>query len=242
MTEYGERFSVSRMIGAPPGYVGYEEGGELTEKVRRNPYSVVLFDEIEKAHPDVFNVLLQLFDEGVLTDGLGRKVDFKNTIIIMTSNVGTREIQDHTSFGFTDTKTDFDYSSMKDQILDQVKSIFNPEFLNRIDDTIVFHPLSRQDALEIVDFLLVDLRENLFTLNIELFLTKRAKMLLLGRGFSPKYGARNLRREIQSSLEKPISELLLENVFVSGNKIKVDTSDGQFTFNSVRKKTMSSNS
>ena len=242
MTEYGERFSVSRMIGAPPGYVGYEEGGELTEKVRRNPYSVVLFDEIEKAHPDVFNVLLQLFDEGVLTDGLGRKVDFKNTIIIMTSNVGTREIQDHTSFGFTDTKTDFDYSSMKDQILDQVKSIFNPEFLNRIDDTIVFHPLSRQDALEIIDFLLVDLRENLFTLNIELFLTKRAKALLLGRGFSPKYGARNLRREIQSSLEKPISELLLENVFVSGNKIKVDTSDGQFTFNSVRKKTMSSNS
>ena len=242
MTEYGERFSVSRMIGAPPGYVGYEEGGELTEKVRRNPYSVVLFDEIEKAHPDVFNVLLQLFDEGVLTDGLGRKVDFKNTIIIMTSNAGTREIQDHTSFGFTDTETDFDYSSMKDQILDQVKSIFNPEFLNRIDDTIVFHPLARQDALEIVDLLLVDLRENLFTLNIELFLTKRAKTLLLGRGFSPKYGARNLRREIQSSLEKPISELLLENVFVSGNKIKVDTSDGQFTFNSVRKKRMSSKS
>ena len=242
MTEYGERFSVSRMIGAPPGYVGYEEGGELTEKVRRNPYSVVLFDEIEKAHPDVFNVLLQLFDEGVLTDGLGRKVDFKNTIIIMTSNVGTREIQDHTSFGFTDTETDFDYSSMKDQILDQVKLIFNPEFLNRIDDTIVFHPLSRQDALEIVDLLLVDLMENLFTLNIELFLTKRAKTLLLGRGFSPKYGARNLRREIQSSLEKPISELLLENVFVSGNKIKVDTSDGQFTFNPARKKRISSKS
>jgi ATP-dependent Clp protease ATP-binding subunit ClpC len=187
-------------------------------------------------------VLLQLFDEGVLTDGLGRKVDFKNTIIIMTSNAGTREIQDHTSFGFTDIETDFDYSSMKDQILDQVKLIFNPEFLNRIDDTIVFHPLSRQVALEIVDLLLVDLRENLFTLNIELFLTKRAKMLLLGKGFSPKYGARNLRREIQSSLEKPISELLLENVFVSGNKVKVDTSDGQFTFNSVRKKRMSSKS
>ena len=240
MTEYGERFSVSRMIGAPPGYVGYEEGGELTEKVRRNPYSVVLFDEIEKAHPDVFNVLLQLFDEGVLTDSLGRKVDFKNTIIIMTSNVGTREIQEHTSFGFMDTETDFDYSTMKTQILDQVKSIFNPEFLNRIDDTIVFHPLARQEALEIVDLLLVDLRENLFTLNIGLFLTKRAKTLLLSRGFSPKYGARNLRREIQSSLEKPISELLLENVFISGNKIKVDTANGQFTFNPVQKKKISS--
>ena len=242
MTEYGERFSVSRMIGAPPGYVGYEEGGELTERVRRNPYSVVLFDEIEKAHPDVFNLLLQLFDEGVLTDGLGRKIDFKNTIIIMTSNVGTKEIQNRNSFGFSDTNSDFDYSSMKEYILDQIKSVFNPEFINRIDDTIVFHPLSRNDALEIIDLLLVDLRNNLLTLNMELLLTKRAKTLLIKNGFSPKYGARNICREIQSSLEKPISELLLENVFVSGDKIKVDTSEGKFTFNSVQRKKMSSSS
>ena len=241
MTEYGERFSVSRMIGAPPGYVGYEEGGELTERVRRNPYSVVLFDEIEKAHPDVFNLLLQLFDEGVLTDGLGRKIDFKNTIIIMTSNVGTKEIQNRNSFGFSDTNSDFDYSSMKEYILDQIKFVFSPEFINRIDDTIVFHPLSRKDALEIIDLLLVDLRNNLLTLNMELLLTKRAKTLLIKNGFSPKYGARNICREIQTSLEKPISELLLENVFVSGDKIKVDTSEGKFTFNFVQRKKMSSN-
>jgi len=242
MTEYGERFSVSRIIGAPPGYVGYEEGGELTERVRRNPYSVVLFDEIEKAHPDVFNLLLQLFDEGVLTDGLGRKIDFKNTIIIMTSNVGTKEIQKQNSFGFSDTDSGFDYNSMKKYILDQIKFVFNPEFINRIDDTIVFHPLSKNDALEIIDLLLVDLKNNLLTLSMELFLTKRAKALLIKNGFSPKYGARNIRREIQTSLEKPISELLLENVFVSGDKIKVDTSDGKFTFNSVQSKKMSPNS
>ncbi len=159
----------------------------------------------------------------------------------MTSNVGTKEIQNRNSFGFSDTNSDFDYSSMKEYILDQIKFVFSPEFINRIDDTIVFHPLSRKDALEIIDLLLVDLRNNLLTLNMELLLTKRAKTLLIKNGFSPKYGARNICREIQTSLEKPISELLLENVFVSGDKIKVDTSEGKFTFNFVQRKKMSSN-
>ncbi len=235
MSEYGERFSVSRLIGAPPGYIGYEEGGELTEKVRRNPYSVVLFDEIEKAHPDIYNVLLQMFDEGVLTDGLGRKVDFKNTIIIMTSNVGTKAIQSSSSFGFVESSDQFDLKEMTDKILGQVKETFSPEFLNRLDDTIVFHPLSKTDVLNIIDLQLRDLKNNLSNLGIKLSLTKRAKTLLLERGFNPEYGARYLRREIQTSLEDPISELLLENIFSSGAVIKVDALKGEFKFNSVKK-------
>ena len=159
----------------------------------------------------------------------------------MTSNVGTKEIQNRNSFGFLDTDSGFDYNSMKKHILDQIKFVFNPEFINRIDDTIVFHPLSKNDALEIIDLLLVDLKNNLLTLSIKLLLTRRAKTLLIKNGFSPKYGARNICREIQTSLEKPISEFLLENVFVSGDKIKVDTSEGKFTFSSVQRKKMSSN-
>lgn len=223
MSEYGERFSVSRLIGAPPGYVGYEEGGELTEKVRRNPYSVILFDEIEKAHPDVYNVLLQLFDEGVLTDGLGRKVDFKNTIIIMTSNAGTKDLQKNTSFGFIDSDPDQNYKTMRDNILDEVKDIFNPEFLNRLDENIVFHTLSKENVLDIIDLQLEDLRSNLENLGMSLSVTKRARTLLMEQGYSPEYGARNLRREIQTSLEDPISELLLEESYHEGDQIRVDT-------------------
>ena len=222
MSEYGERFSVSRMIGAPPGYVGYEEGGELTEKVRRNPYSVILFDEIEKAHPDIFNVLLQLFDEGVLTDGLGRKVDFRNTIIILTSNIGTKEIQGGSLFGFSENSDDKNYDSIKNKILEKVSSVFNPEFLNRLDETIVYHPLTKDNVMKITDLQLVDIRENLLKINLTLTVTKKAKILITDKGFNTVYGVRFLRREIQSLVEDPLSELLLGNVFSKATGVRID--------------------
>lgn len=236
MSEYGERFSVSRLIGAPPGYVGYEEGGELTEKVRRNPYSVILFDEIEKAHPDVFNVLLQLFDEGVLTDGLGRKVDFRNTIIILTSNIGTKEIQGGGGFGFAEDSEVANYNTMKDRILEKVKGTFNPEFLNRLDETIVYHALTKDHVLNIVDLQLMDLHENLDKIGYTLTVTKRAKNLIVEKGFNPEYGVRFLRREIQNSLEDPLSELLLSKAFAKAKGIKVDVKQKAFNFLSVKGK------
>ncbi|MFQ6611802.1 MAG: ATP-dependent Clp protease ATP-binding subunit [Fidelibacterota bacterium] len=234
MSEYRERFSVSRLIGAPPGYVGYEEGGELTEKVRRNPYSVVLLDEIEKAHPDVFNILLQLFDEGVLTDGLGRKVDFKNTIVIMTSNIGTRNIQGST-IGFGEKSTKADFNAMKKRILDKVRDTFNPEFLNRIDETIVFHPLSRGNVLQIIDLQLRELKDNLNKMGLTLKISKKAKALLVDKGFNTEYGVRYLRREIQTSLEDPISEQLLENVFSGYSTINVKVKKGAFVIEPGKK-------
>ena len=236
MSEYGERFSVSRLIGAPPGYVGYEEGGELTEKVRRNPYSVILFDEIEKAHPDVFNVLLQLFDEGVLTDGLGRKVDFRNTIIILTSNIGTKEIQGGGGFGFAEDSEAANYNTMKDRILERVKGTFNPEFLNRLDETIVYHALTKDHVLNIVDLQLMDLHENLDKIGYTLTVTKRAKNLIVEKGFNPEYGVRFLRREIQNSLEDPLSELLLGKAFAKAKGIKVDVKQKAFKFLPVQGK------
>ncbi len=235
MSEYGERFSVSRLIGAPPGYVGYDEGGELTERVRRNPYSVVLFDEIEKAHPDVFNVLLQLFDEGVLTDGLGRKVDFKNTIIILTSNLGTKEIQGGGAFGFGEDSDDSTYEAMKQKILDKVKGTFNPEFLNRLDDTIVFHPLKPEDVLKIIDLQLADLKENLKNMGMSFTISKRAKTALVKKGFNAEYGVRFLRREIQNSLEDPLSELLLNDYFSGKQGIKIDYKKGEIVFSGIIK-------
>ena len=222
MSEFSERFSISRLIGAPPGYVGYEEGGELTEKVRRNPYSVVLFDEMEKAHPDVYNLLLQLFDEGVLTDNLSRKVDFKNTIIILTSNVGTKEIVKGSTLGFVDQSSDQSYEAMRDKLLDRIKTTFSPEFLNRIDETIVFHSLSEEHVLDIINLQLEDLRTNLQRKGIKIRLTKSALKLLVKKGFNPEYGARHLRREIQNSLEDPISEMLLEEKYVERDTIKVN--------------------
>ncbi len=230
MSEYGERFSVSRMIGAPPGYVGYEEGGELTERVRRNPYCVILFDEIEKAHPDVYNVLLQLFDEGVLTDGLGRKVDFKNTIIIMTSNAGSKNIRSGSSIGFIESSNKAEFEDLKAALLDELSDHFNPEFLNRIDDTIVFHPLLKDDALRIIDLQLSDVRDNLHKLGMTVMLTKRARTKLLERGFNSDFGARYLRREIQTSIEDPLSELLLKKKFGAGDKVKIDFVGGEFIF------------
>ena len=230
MSEFSERFSISRLIGAPPGYVGYEEGGELTEKVRRNPYSVVLFDEMEKAHPDVYNLLLQLFDEGVLTDNLSRKVDFKNTIIILTSNVGTKEIVKGSTLGFVDQSSDQSYEAMREKLLHRVKTTFSPEFLNRIDETIVFHSLSEEHVLDIINLQLEDLRANLQRKGIKIRLTKSALKLLVKKGFNPEYGARHLRREIQNSLEDPISEMLLEEKYVERDTIKVNAKKDVFLY------------
>ena len=237
MSEYGERFSVSRLIGAPPGYVGYEEGGELTEKIRRNPYSLILFDEIEKAHPDVFNILLQLFDEGVLTDGLSRKVDFRNTIIILTSNIGTKEIRGGGSFGFTEDSDEATYDAMKDRILEKMKGTFNPEFLNRLDETIVYHPLTKNNVMNIIDLQLMDLHENLDKLGFTLSVTKKAKSLILEKGFNLEYGVRFLRREIQNLLEDPLSELLLSKALSNAKGIKVDVMQKEFIFLPVTIKT-----
>ena len=230
MSEYGERFAMSRLIGAPPGYVGYEEGGELTEKVRRNPYSVVLFDEIEKAHPDVFNLLLQLFDEGVITDSYGRKIDFQNTIIILTSNIGTKEIQNTSSFGFDDLSENNDNSKIKNKILGKVKDTFNPEFINRLDETILFNTLNKEDVVKIIDLQLADLHNNLTKIGLSVSIPKKAKLFLAKEGFSSEYGARHLRRTIQSAIEDPLSELLLSKTFDKCSRIKIDVKSGKFEF------------
>jgi ATP-dependent Clp protease ATP-binding subunit ClpC len=229
MSEFTERFSISRLIGAPPGYVGYEEGGELTEKVRRNPYSVVLLDEIEKAHHDLFNVLLQVFDEGVLTDGLGRKVDFRNSIVIMTSNMGTRDLK-KSGFGFGSDKEEENYQKMKETVLDKVMGLFSPELMNRIDESIVFHSLSEQNVYDIIDLQLSDLIQNLAKLGLGLKLSKSAKKILSKNGYDPKYGVRLLRREIQKSLEDPISEMLLKQIFTEGTTITVKTQKKKLHF------------
>ena len=230
MSEYGERFAMSRLIGAPPGYVGYEEGGELTEKVRRNPYSVVLFDEIEKAHPDVFNLLLQLFDEGLITDSYGRKIDFQNTIIILTSNIGTKEIQNTSSFGFDDLSENIDNSKIKNKILEKVKDTFNPEFINRLDETILFNTLNKEDVVKIIDLQLADLHNNLTKIGLSVSIPKKAKLFLAKEGFSSEYGARHLRRTIQSAIEDPLSELLLSKTFDKCSRIKIDVKSGKFEF------------
>jgi len=229
MSEYTERFSLSRLIGAPPGYIGYDEGGELTEKVRRNPYSVVLFDEIEKGHSDLYNILLQVFDEGVLTDGLGRKVDFRNSIVIMTSNMGARDLKNN-GFGFGSSKHDLEYQKMKEKILGHVKNIFSPELVNRIDDSIVFHQLSESNVYDIIDLQMTDLIDNLSKLGLEFRINKSAKKYIASKGYDPKYGVRLLRREIQKNLEDPISELLLKNAFQKGTLISVKMVKGKISF------------
>ncbi|MED5316220.1 MAG: ATP-dependent Clp protease ATP-binding subunit [Candidatus Neomarinimicrobiota bacterium] len=230
MSEFTERFSMSRLIGAPPGYVGYEEGGELTEKVRRNPYSVVLLDEIEKGHPDLFNVLLQVFDEGVLTDGLGRKVDFRNSIIIMTSNMGTRDLR-NSGFGFGSDGNNENYNKMKERIMERVQSLFSPELMNRIDESIVFQCLTESNVYQIIDLQVSDLIQNLSKLGLNFQLNKSAKKCLVHRGFDPRYGVRLLRREIQRSLEDPISEMLLKKVFTHGTTISVKALKNELIFN-----------
>ena len=216
MSEFTERFSLSRLIGAPPGYVGYDQGGELTERVRRNPYSVVLFDEIEKGHPDLFNILLQVFDEGNLTDGFGRKIDFKNTIIIMTSNIGTKNI-DSDSFGFSDEDQKTNHDKMAKNIINHVRDMLSPELINRIDDQIVFNALEESDVNQIIDLQLSDLINNLKMLGYHIRINKTARKFILLKGYNKKYGARFLRRTIQETLENPISEILLKEKIPKGS-------------------------
>ncbi len=219
MSEYMEKFSLSRLVGAPPGYVGYEEGGQLTEKVRRRPYSVVLFDEIEKAHPDIFSILLQVLDDGILTDSFGRRVDFRNTIIIMTSNIGTKEIKNIGSFGFGGESMADKYSSLKSTVEDAMRKLFNPEFLNRIDETIVFRNLEREDILQIIDIEIQELLKNIRENKMELDLDQSAKEFLVDKGFDQKFGARPLRRAIQKYVEDPLAEEILRGSFKDGTKI-----------------------
>ncbi len=228
MSEYMEKFSVSRLVGAPPGYVGYEEGGQLTEKVRRKPYSVVLLDEIEKAHPDVFNILLQVLDDGILTDGLGRRVDFRNTIIIMTSNIGARDIKNlGKGIGFSTGETTFDYAKMKSTVEDALKRVFNPEFLNRIDDVIVFHPLEKSHIFEIIGIMQRDLFKRVEDLGIEVELTDAAKEFLVEKGYDPQFGARPLRRALQKYIEDPMAEAILTADLQAGARITVDHKKGE---------------
>ena len=231
MSEYLEKHTVSRLIGSPPGYVGYEEGGQLTEAVRRKPFSVVLFDEIEKAHPDVFNTLLQILEDGHLTDAQGHKVDFKNTVIIMTSNLGTRDIQKGPGIGFAARGDEqVTYDKMKDRVTEELKKSFRPEFLNRIDEVIVFHSLSREDVKAIVDLLMKRVREQLKAKDVDIELTDAAKELLAEKGFDPALGARPLRRTIQRLVEDPLSEKLLWKEFRAGQTIFVDVRDGEIVF------------
>ena len=225
MSEYMEKHSVSKMIGSPPGYVGYEEGGQLSEKVRRNPYSVILFDEIEKAHPDVFNILLQILDDGMVTDSTGRKIDFKNTIIIMTSNAGAENIVAPKNLGFnTSTDPDQSYKNMKTKVMDEVKRIFKPEFLNRIDEMIVFHMLGKQDMYKIVQILMKSINKRLKDqMDITLELTDAAVEFVVEKGFDEKYGARPLKRAIQTNIEDELAEEILEGRIKPGNMVVVDT-------------------
>ncbi|MDT3738704.1 MAG: ATP-dependent Clp protease ATP-binding subunit [Candidatus Kapabacteria bacterium] len=234
MSEYMEKFSVSRLVGAPPGYVGYEEGGQLTEKVRRKPYSIILLDEIEKAHPDVFNILLQVFDDGLLTDGLGRRVDFKNTIIIMTSNVGTRDVKAGGRIGFSSERGKEDYDHVKSTIEESVKRLFNPEFINRIDDFIIFHQLMKEHIYGIIDIQMIELMKRIKNTKMTFELTQGAKDLIAEKGFDIKFGARPLRRAIQRYVEDELAELILKEKLGVGAKIFGDLDeDGKklkFTF------------
>ena len=230
MSEYMEKHNVARLVGAPPGYVGYEEGGQLTEAVRRKPYSVVLFDEIEKAHPDVFNIMLQIFDDGRLTDSKGRTVDFKNTLIIMTSNIGSDIILEDTLNNLGSQK---DFDATKEKVLTVLRSRFKPEFLNRIDETIFFKALTLQDLSQIVDIQMDYLRKLLKEQEIELEITPDAKELLATRGFNPVYGARPLKRVIRQMVENPLSKMILSQNFLRGDKIKIDVKDDEIHFDKV---------
>ncbi len=230
MSEYMEKHSVSRLVGSPPGYVGYEEGGQLTEKVRRRPYSVILLDEIEKAHPDVFNILLQILEDGRLTDSKGRTVDFKNTVVIMTSNVGAHTIRKQKRLGFTDAGEDAkkdEYQKMKEGIMEELKKTFRPEFLNRVDETIVFHQLEEDHIIKIVDLMLAELSKRVEDLQISLEVTDQAKQLIAKEGFDPMYGARPLRRAIQNMIEDRLSEEMLSGKVKEGDTVMVDAKDGK---------------
>jgi ATP-dependent Clp protease ATP-binding subunit ClpC len=226
MSEYMEKHNVSRLIGAPPGYVGFEEGGQLTERIRRRPYAVVLLDEVEKAHPDVFNMLLQIMEEGRLTDSFGRHVDFRNCIIIMTSNLGADVIKGGTAFGFTKRAEVQDYEKMKKSLTSEVERFFRPEFVNRLDDMIVFRPLIKDDLNQIIEFELSKLRKRLTEKGMALEIDQKAKDFLIDKGYNPDFGARPLRRSLSQFVEDPLAENLLSGEFAAGDVIFV-TREGE---------------
>ena len=226
MSEYMEKHNVSKLVGAPPGYVGYEEGGQLTEQVRRRPYSVVLFDEVEKAHPDAFNMLLQIMEEGRLTDSFGRYVDFRNTILIMTSNIGADVIKGGASFGFGERQEVQDYDKIKDAINSEVEKFFRPEFINRLDDTIVFRPLTREDLHSIIDIELAKIEERVNSKGLSLSIEVTAKEFLLKEGYNPDFGARPLRRALSRFIEDPLAEGLLGGLYPNGSTISVSHTEG----------------
>ncbi|MEA3297841.1 MAG: ATP-dependent Clp protease ATP-binding subunit [candidate division Zixibacteria bacterium] len=230
MSEYMEKFAVSRLVGAPPGYVGYEEGGQLTEKVRRKPYSVVLLDEIEKAHPDVFNILLQLMDDGSLTDSFGRKVDFKNTILIMTSNIGTRQIRNGKTVGFDAQEVEASYDSMQKKIKDELKKLFNPELLNRIDETLIFHALDKSHIREIIEILITDIATRMADKGISFQLTDDARDFLVEKGYDPSFGARPLKRALRRYLEDPMAEEILRGQYAGDCNIIIGADENSLTF------------
>ncbi|MGM0548886.1 MAG: ATP-dependent Clp protease ATP-binding subunit [Bacillota bacterium] len=231
MSEYMEKHSVSRLVGSPPGYVGHDEGGQLTEPVRRRPYSVILFDEIEKAHPDVFNILLQILEDGVLTDSHGRKVDFKNTIVVMTSNVGADFIEKQSQLGFKAENDEKDnYENMKDNVMSKLRKTFKPEFLNRLDETIVFHALNQEHIKKIVDLMLDELKERLAEKEIELEMTEKAKEKLAEDGYDSEFGARPLRREIQRQIENTLAVKILDKEFENNKKVTIDVVENEFDF------------
>ena len=230
MSEYMEKFTGSRLVGAPPGYVGYEEGGQLTEKVRRRPYSVVLFDEIEKAHPEIFHMLLQVLEDGCMTDSIGRKVDFKNTVLIMTSNIGTKLIHKGVSLGFQREESEAQDNRMRDEVLSELKRTFNPEFLNRIDDVVVFHPLTKNQLLKIMDLLVAEVNERLLERGIQLEVSPEVKEWLIKEGYQPEYGARPMRRAVQKNIGDPLSEELIKGRFKDVKKIRLILKENVPTF------------
>ena len=236
MSEYMEKFAVSRLVGAPPGYVGYEEGGQLTEKIRKKPYSVILLDEIEKAHQDVFNILLQILDDGILTDSYGRHVNFRNTIIIMTSNAGTRDVKKTGTVGFGKSTGESDYEAMKTKVMDELKRIFNPEFLNRVDETVVFYALGRKEIAQIVEIQLRDVQSRLVDRNITLTVSQRVKDYIVEQGFDPVLGARPLRRAIQRLVEDRLAEEFLSDKFHDGDSIRIELENSTIIFKKARTK------
>jgi len=230
MSEYMEKFNVSRLVGSPPGYVGYEEGGQLTEQVRRKPYSVVLFDEIEKAHPDVWNMLLQILEEGKLTDNVGRVVNFRNTIILMTSNVGSDTIKKQSTLGFSPITDESSYEKMREKIMEEAKKTFRPEFLNRLDDIIVFRSMTKPDLIQILELEIAKVTGRLKNKNILLTLDEKAKEFLVGKGYDPQYGARPMRRSVERYLEDPLAEELLKGNIKAGDLVEVSVNDGKLVF------------
>jgi ATP-dependent Clp protease ATP-binding subunit ClpC len=227
MSEYMEKHNVSRLVGAPPGYVGYEEGGQLTERVRRRPYSVVLFDEVEKAHPDVFNMLLQVMDDGHLTDSFGRRIDFRNAIVIMTSNIGSDIIKGGANFGFQKRQEVQDYEKIKKSLQSEAEKFFRPEFINRLDDMIVFRPLVKADLTHIIDLELAKVRDRLKARGMTLEVSDAAKDFLIEKGYNPDFGARPLRRALAQYVEDPLAERLLSGEFADGTAISATREDGK---------------